>query len=281
MGELFFLKGLFEYKDQKQMSNAHHPDSKSNEPITDRLPSLPRKIRLACFAVGAVLFVTLWQQLASNHMSNAGIENTIENLAILGGIAIFFGLLTYTYDIFNNSKLSRLKAGSYLAHWTYQPEEWDTYIKYRQHRASNHSWTGFWIGLMLGGITAIVMPFIGIPFRYAVVALVCCTLLGALFGNVARITSSVYWMFNRTSPSPAIIGLEGVYFMGVFRPYDILGYHLDHIELEKDEEQSNLVFTFLSTGENGSESPSFVPIPVPRDSVKEARNLLARIRRLC
>ena len=81
---------------------------------------------------------------------------------------------------------------------------------------------------MLGGITAIVMPFIGIPFRYAVVALVCCTLLGALFGNVARITSSVYWMFNRTSPSPAIIGLEGVYFMGVFRPYDILGYHLDH-----------------------------------------------------
>ena len=112
MGELFFLKSLFEYKDQKQMSNAHHPDSKSNEPITDRLPSLPRKIRLACFAVGAVLFVTLWQQLASNHMSNAGIENTIENLAILGGIAIFFGLMSYTYDIFNNSKLSRLKAGS-------------------------------------------------------------------------------------------------------------------------------------------------------------------------
>ena len=262
------------------MSNAHYPDAEPNEPITDRLPSLPRKIRLACFAGGALLFVTLGQQLASNQMSNVGIENRIENLAILGGTALFVGLLTYTYDVFMYSKLSRLKAGTYLAHWTYQPQEWETYIRYRQKRASNHSWTGFWIGLMLGGIISVVMPFIGIPVLYAVVALVCSTLLGALFGNVAKMTSWFFWVINRNSPSPAIIGLEGVYFMGVFRPYQIFGYHLDHIELEEDERQSTLVFKFLSTGENGSESPSFVPIPVPRDAVAEARTLLARIRHL-
>ena len=259
------------------MSNTNYPNAEVNKPITDRLPSLPRKMRLACFAGGAAFFVTLWLQLASNQMSSTGIEN----LAILGGIAIFFGLLTYAYDVFIHGKLSRMKAGSYLAHWTYQPKEWETYIKYRQNRASDHTWTGFWIGLVTGGIVSVVMPFCGAPFLYALVVLAACTLLGALFGSVARITSWFFWMFNRNSPSPAIIGMEGVYFMGVFRPYNIYGYRLDHIELEEDEEQSNLVFTFLSTGENGTESPSFVPIPVPADSFKEAKQLRAKIRRLC
>ena len=263
------------------MFNTNYPNAEVNEPITDRLPSLPRKMRLACFAGGTAHFVLLWQQLASNQMSRVGIENTIDNLAILGGVAIFFGLLTYTYDVFIHGKLSRMKAGSYLAHWTYQPEEWETYIEYRQKRVSDHTWTGFWIGLMAGGIVSVIMPFCGAPFLYALIVLVACTLLGALFGCVARITSWFFWMFNRNSPSPAIIGMEGVYFMGVFRPYNIYGYRLDHIELEEDEEQSNLVFTFLSTGENGTESPSFVPIPVPADSFKEAKQLRAKIRRLC
>ena len=104
------------------MFNTNYPNAEVNEPITDRLPSLPRKMRLTCFAGGTAHFVLLWQQLASNQMSRVGIENTIDNLAILGGVAIFFGLLTYTYDVFIHGKLSRMKAGSYLAHWTYQPE---------------------------------------------------------------------------------------------------------------------------------------------------------------
>ncbi len=168
--------------------------------------------------------------------------------------------------------VDELMSGKYLAHWTYEPDEWNRFAEGEWNRTREKAlWTPFGIA---GGVIFLGYLFKGWgidDFKIVLPWILGLSILIAIF---------MYYFGLRTynkgkeNVGEVFIGDRAVQFNGNYCSWDYFGAKLGKVELIKADPPV-LQFEIRQIGRYGTRS-SEVRVPVPRKHAKEAENIVLK-----
>ena len=177
--------------------------------------------------------------------------------------------MLYYYRKKYTKAADELMGGKYLAHWTYEPDEWNRFVEGEWSRTKKKAlWTPF-------GIVAVVIV-LGYLFKgwgvddFKII-------LPWIFGLSIIVAILMYYFGQRTynkrmeKVGEVFIGDRAVQFNGNYCSWDYFGAKLGKVELLKTDPPV-LQFEIRQIGRYGTRS-SEVRVPVPRKHENEAENL--------
>jgi hypothetical protein len=177
-------------------------------------------------------------------------------------VAIMYQGRAGTLDRIFNSK-------GLLAHWKYDPVEWQDYAEKEYVRAKEDKWNLF-------KVVAVISAVVGIGFAIFVPDagwIVLCVLGGVLLLIVfVIITTTRYdYMINRKYVGEAYITAEGIYLNRQLHMFRGWGARLDSIGYDEKDKFLSFVYSVPSrTGRNDYN----LRVPVPLGKEKEAERVL-------
>lgn len=167
----------------------------------------------------------------------------------------------------------RLAAGSYLAHWQFQEQDWNRFIAIEWRRQKRKAFTtpfGFIalfiiMGLLAKGISADDLGWI------VLIAFAIGVLISALILIVGR---STHRKLSK-GPREVFIAPTGVSIAGRYAPWDVVGTRLGGVKHVAGD-PAMLEFEYVSWGRGGSRTTTLrVPIPLGRD--QEAQSIVSKL----
>jgi hypothetical protein len=199
--------------------------------------------------------------------------------ALLSGVTLA-GVITLPLLVRERRRCDRefaeIERGEFLLHWTYHPDEWQSFIRAELAEARRYPWVmtiilGI-IGLIAGAGSADEKWAAGSSWA---------VFLGVFAGG-AICGTGVDWLIRRSAlracrrleqgTPEAWFGRHGVYFNGVYRRYSDRSQCLHAIELLPDRTPQTLVLTFRCRHPKG-DFYEFLRLPVPAGQEQLAQQL--------
>lgn len=185
--------------------------------------------------------------------------------------AIFLPVLYYYRKKYEKG-LSELVGGKYLAHWQYDPDEWNRFVEREWGRTKKKA-AWYPIGI-LGGVIVLGYVFKGWGVDEFKV------ILPWIFGLAVFAALTMLYIGQRAyrrgleKVGEVFIGESAVQFGATYFTWDSFGTKLGKVELLKGD-QLILQFEIRQISRYGSRS-SEIRVPVPRDRIDEAEKLVQR-----
>lgn len=163
-----------------------------------------------------------------------------------------------------------------LLRWTYEPEEWRTFVGEDFVRERQAKWQlfGFVAGLcvLVGALFFVLDPHQGGPWVLAVMLVLCgvlafVILVGTRWARRSRLNAC----------AEARIGEDGLLLGNEFHQWKGWGARLEQCEVDAGP-PSFLAFTYSTPAKGGRQTNS-VRVPIPRDHDDEAAGLVAHFQR--
>lgn len=204
---------------------------------------------------------------------------------IIGVIFVFVWLVSGYFTKKYDTQLRRIESGEYLAHWTYEMDEWRAYIETER---SEHKDT-WWIlaiilgavGLFIGGGWAFFNPENTIADSHLLTAFIP-TLVGASMGGMLGffVQGVTNWKLDRIQDNPeeTYIGLEGLYFKKQYNPWHLFGQSLEDVALDDERQPAVIRFSFSKQGGESNYTDE-INVPVPSGREVAAAAIVATLTR--
>ena len=224
-------------------------------------------VGLAIIATGVALIIV--PSLLGVDMMRVGY-----GLGCIGAFLVIMGAVTGVFYWARAATLQKILAGeNLLAHWRYEPGQWQRYAEAELERTGSDKRSLFWliavISAVVGGIFYIADPKGGI---WVVVVLAGLLVLLAI---LAFVLPRVEYNRNRQSVGEALIAPEGVYLNGRFHTWNRLGSRLVGVSLvEGDPAAIELQIAYPSR--TGTQVDT-VRVPIPRGQEAAAQQVMARL----
>jgi len=187
--------------------------------------------------------------------------------------SVFLLPMLYYYRKKYSKSDNELLGGKHLAHWTYEQDEWERFVREEWKRARKKA-----LAYPFGIIFAV--PILGYFFKgWGVdeVKMIMPWIAGlAVFAGLVLLTAG-WRKYQRgvQNVGETFVGEDAVMFNGTYYPWVGFGIKLGKVELLKGE-PSVLQFEIRSLGRYGNNS-SEVRIPVPRRHEGEAEKIARRL----
>ncbi len=184
----------------------------------------------------------------------------------------FVGLIISIALYHNSGKLDAILSGKdLLLHWTYQPEEIETYAA-KEHKRRN---TVRYISLA----TCIFILLVALLFTYdkngidygAILEIAILFLIIVIF--LVKILPAMG--YGQSGVTEFYLAQNGALFVGTFHVWRVFGAHLESINF-KEGKPATLEIVYSVCTENGSRNISLC-IPVPEKREKEALNATKKL----
>lgn len=207
---------------------------------------------------------------------------------VLGGIVGLVAFLAEGYVLSAGRRLAAFRRGEYLAHWTYEPAEWERfrhspYAPKRKGPAqvpAVGAGTGFCYGMVLFGWLGNHLwpkvpeddPRVFLVILFFAGGSGIGTVLGYGLGKWLTVIGSL-----GRAPAPpgeAYIGSGALYFDGQFESWSAFGLYLSDVSLKEDNPP--VLEFFLNDIDDNSR---LVCIPVPEGREEEARQIVGQLKR--
>jgi uncharacterized RDD family membrane protein YckC len=160
-----------------------------------------------------------------------------------------------------------------LAHWTYEPAEWNAYAEKQYQVEKKQKKVLFWIvagwALFFGILFLVINPENGIW------VFVLMLLLIAVIAFTAWFTAWHNYNQNKKSLGETFIAEQAVYINGQLHTWNNLGARLESAALDTIKGQTILILDYSTITRVGIESHT-VRVPVPRGKEEQAEKIALR-----
>lgn len=237
--------------------------------MENKQPNPPRLTAMAWWIITALsVFGVFIPLIFDTKISPGGILVALFCL-ILAVIGIIIAII---YTIRAGKLDYILKGDNLLAHWTYEPDEWQQYAEeeYTLQKARNR--TLFVIitiaALVCGFGYWVFNPIIG---KWAFITMAAVIVLS---GFVAWFTTSYNHRQNKNNQGQAFFTHDAIYINRQLHDFKGLGSRLEKTEI-KGEHQKYIEFVYSVPTRNGRQRQE-ARVPIPRGREAEANNLVER-----